>query len=171
MELAIWDTLIVIISLGVRILFWPFGLLIKYREFWGHLLPYLVFAFVSLVGGVAAIGFLGGMVLVVRNAAHSISRLFGVVVAALHALCGGSSGRSEGSRTDLEENSSDPYQIFGVSHDVTQRELTARYRELLQTNHPDKVAQLDPHIQAFATVRLQRIVRAYEELRSRSIPN
>jgi DnaJ-domain-containing protein 1 len=51
-----------------------------------------------------------------------------------------------------------------VRRDVTQNELTARYRQLLRANHPDKVAQLDPTIQAFATDRVRKIIEAYEAI-------
>ncbi len=58
----------------------------------------------------------------------------------------------------------DPYQILGVSRDITEKELVARYRQLMSANHPDKVAQLDPEIQAFANERSRMIIEAYEEL-------
>ena len=34
----------------------------------------------------------------------------------------------------------------------------------MSANHPDKVAQLDPEIQAFANERSRMIIEAYEEL-------
>jgi len=34
----------------------------------------------------------------------------------------------------------------------------------MSANHPDKVAQLDPEIQAFAEERSKRIIEAYEAI-------
>lgn len=42
--------------------------------------------------------------------------------------------------------------------------LAARYKQLIKANHPDKVAQLDPEIQAFASERSRRIIEAYEAI-------
>ena len=44
------------------------------------------------------------------------------------------------------------------------RELAARYKQLIKAKHPDKVAQLDLEIQAFAEERSKRINKAYEEV-------
>jgi len=68
-------------------------------------------------------------------------------------------------------HANDPYQVLGVSRDVTEGELTARYRQLLRANHPDKVAQLDPEIQAFANERSCRIIEAYTEIAGMSADN
>ena len=57
-----------------------------------------------------------------------------------------------------------PYQILGVEPGLSSSELNARYRQLMSANHPDKVAQLDPEIQAFAEERSKRIIEAYEEV-------
>jgi DnaJ-domain-containing protein 1 len=65
---------------------------------------------------------------------------------------------------DSATDPNDPYQVLGVSRDVTEKELTARYRQLLRVNHPDKVAQLDPEIQEFANERSRRIIEAYQAL-------
>jgi DnaJ-domain-containing protein 1 len=43
-------------------------------------------------------------------------------------------------------------------------ELAARYKQLIKANHPDKVAQLDLEIQAFAEERSKRIITVYEEV-------
>ena len=59
---------------------------------------------------------------------------------------------------------SDPYRILGVPRDVSQEALTQAYRQKMQMNHPDKVATLDPALQAFATERAQLITRAYKEI-------
>ncbi len=43
-------------------------------------------------------------------------------------------------------------------------ELAACYKQLIKANHPDKVAQFDPEIQAFASERTRRIIEAYEAI-------
>ena len=63
-----------------------------------------------------------------------------------------------------DEGTPDPYEILGVPRTASQSELNARYRQLLRVNHPDKVAQLDPEIQAFATERARKIIEAYEAI-------
>jgi DnaJ-domain-containing protein 1 len=62
------------------------------------------------------------------------------------------------------QDKSDPYYILGIDRSVTASELAARYKQLIKANHPDKVAQLDPEIQAFAEERSKRIIKAYEEV-------
>ena len=43
-------------------------------------------------------------------------------------------------------------------------ELAARYKQLIKAKHPDKVAQLDPEVQAIASERSRRIIEAYETI-------
>jgi preprotein translocase subunit Sec63 len=62
------------------------------------------------------------------------------------------------------QDKSDPYYILGIDRSVTASELAARYKQLIKANHPDKVAQLDPEIQAFASERSRRIIEAYEAI-------
>jgi hypothetical protein len=64
-----------------------------------------------------------------------------------------------------------PYQILGVTPGVRSLELNARYSKLMSANHPDKVAQLDPEIQAFASERTRRIIDAYQELNGQRVHN
>jgi DnaJ-domain-containing protein 1 len=71
---------------------------------------------------------------------------------------------TEEEQVDDSTDPNDPYEILGVKRGVTASELNARYRQLLRVNHPDKVAQLDPEIQAFASERARRIIEAYKEL-------
>jgi preprotein translocase subunit Sec63 len=59
---------------------------------------------------------------------------------------------------------SDPYQVLGLDKAASRSDLLTRYRQLMSANHPDKVAQLDPEIQAFASERSRRIIQAYEEI-------
>jgi len=51
-----------------------------------------------------------------------------------------------------------------VEPSLSSSELNARYRQLMSSNHPDKVAQLDPEIEAFASERSRRIIEAYEAI-------
>ena len=48
MDFTIWDVLLGIISWSIRILFWPLGFVIKYREFFGAVIAYLVTGIVAL---------------------------------------------------------------------------------------------------------------------------
>jgi len=72
---------------------------------------------------------------------------------------------TEEEQADDSTDPNDPYRILGVKRGVTSSELNARYRQLLRVNHPDKVAQLDPEIQAFASERARRIIEAYNIVR------
>lgn len=65
---------------------------------------------------------------------------------------------------DEERVELSPYQILGVTPGLSSSELNARYRQLMSANHPDKVAHLDPEIQAFASERARRIIEAYEAI-------
>jgi preprotein translocase subunit Sec63 len=58
----------------------------------------------------------------------------------------------------------DPHYILGVSPGASRAELKARYIKLVQMNHPDKVASLDPYLQQVATERTKRIIDAYNSL-------
>lgn len=65
-----------------------------------------------------------------------------------------------GENMDLD----DPHYILGVSPGVSRAELKARYIKLVQMNHPDKVASLDPYLQQVATERTKKIIDAYNSL-------
>ena len=58
MDFTIWDVLLGIISWSIRILFWPLGFVIKYREFFAAVIPYLVTGIVALFLSVWALGLL-----------------------------------------------------------------------------------------------------------------
>ncbi len=62
------------------------------------------------------------------------------------------------------QEESDPYCRLGIDRSVTASELAARYKQLIKANQPDKVAQVNPEIQAFASERSRRIIEAYEAI-------
>lgn len=163
MDFTVWDVLIGIISWSIRLLFWPLGFVIKYREFFGTVLPYLILGVIALVVGTWALGMI---VLALRGVCRVVRGLFNlcrVVVETLRPARGAEEAESTHTAAEKEpEDPSDPYHILGVRRDVTASELNARYRQLLRVNHPDKVAHLDPEIRAFATERARRIIEAYE---------
>ena len=164
MDFTIWDVLIGIISWSIRILFWPLGLVIKYREFFGAVFPYLLLGVIVLVVGAAALGLLGSVLRGVFVCAHGIYRFFGALVAAFRPSHKEEPQREEEVHAEPTEDPDDPYHVLGVSRHATRDEVNTRYRELMKTNHPDRVAQLDPEIQAFANERSRNIIQAYETL-------
>lgn len=166
MDFTVWDVLIGIISWSIRILFWPLGFVIKYREFFGAVLPYLVLGTIALLVGAAALGLLGSVIRAVFITTRGIYRFFGAVVAAFRPARKEESQEGETIDAEPTENPNDPYRILGISRNATEDELNARYRQLLRVNHPDKVAQLDPEIQAFANIRTRSIIDAYQAMRA-----
>jgi len=162
MDLTIWDALLGSISWGIRLMFWPLGLVIKNREFFGTILPYLVLGSIALIVGTAALGLIGCLLRGVFLTARGIFRFFGAFVATFRSSHKDEPQGAEEVATDESKDPTDPYQVLGVSRDISESGLNARYRQLLRTNHPDKVAQLDPEIQAFANERSRRIIAAYE---------
>ena len=167
MDFTVWDVLLGTISWGIRLLFWPLGFVIKYREFFGAVLPYLALGVITLIVGAAALGLISSVLRGLFVTARGPCRFFVGIVDVLRTSRKERPQEAKGINAEPTKNQSDPYQIFGVGRDVKESELNARYRQLLRANHPDKVAQLDPEIQAFATERSRRIIDAYEQLRAR----
>jgi hypothetical protein len=167
-DLTVWDMLQGILSWSARLLFWPLGLVIKYREFFDRLLPHLLLGVIALIVGTAALGLLGGVLRGVAVCARGIHCLFASLLAAFGFPREEKAQAGEEIHVEPTADPSDPYHVLRVSRDVTEGELNARYRQLLRVNHPDKVVQLDPEIQAFATERSRAIIEAYETLRSRA---
>lgn len=159
MDLTVWDMLQGILSWSARLLFWPLGLVIKYREFFGTVLPYLLSGVITLIVGTAILVVLGSIFRWALLMADGVLRIFKTLV--IGGL--GSSYKRNGPQP--ADHSSDPYHVLGVSRHIGEDELLARYKQLLQANHPDKVAHLDPKIQAFATTRSQKIIQAYKAVR------
>lgn len=166
MDLAIWDALLEIISWSIRLLFWPLGLVIRHREFLSTILPYLVVGIVNLVIGLGVLASIG----CVMRSAGNMFRIFGLANEAVKQRYGASERDAEEYKAMVKDSPNDPYEVLGLQRDITQSELAARYRELLQANHPDRVAQLDPAIQALATQRSRRIIEAYKKLRIHDLP-
>ncbi len=144
------------------LLFWPLGIVIKYRAFFGTVLPYLFVGVIALIVGSAALGLLGTVLRAVFVRVRRIYRVCAALIDAFRTSRKEESQRGEENHAEPTEDPNDPYHVLGISRDATEAELNARYRQLLQVNHPDKVAQLDPNIHAFATERSRRIIEAYE---------
>jgi hypothetical protein len=162
MDFTVWDVLIGIISWSIRLLFWPLGFVIKYREFFGTVLPYLFLGVIALIVGTAALGLLGTVLRALFVCVRGICRFFAAFFDAFRSSRKEEPQEDETTNAEPAEDPNDPYHILGISRNATKDELNARYRQLLRVNHPDKVAQLDPEIQAFATERSRRIIEAYE---------
>lgn len=63
-----------------------------------------------------------------------------------------------------EKTSFDPWKVLGVQRGISKDAVTAAYRIKMMTNHPDKVASLDPELQNYATNRTVLIKQAYEQI-------
>ena len=165
MDFTVWDVLVGTISWGTRLLFWPLGLVIKYREFFGVVLPYLLMGAITLFAATVALGILGIMLRGASSVARGVFRLLGAIGGGFRPLPEDNSHTDDELDAGQTQDHTDPYQFLGLRRNVTESELDARYRELLKANHPDKVARLDPEIQAFAAERSRRIIEAYQQLR------
>jgi hypothetical protein len=163
---TIWDALVAIISFSISILFWPLGLAIKYWDFFATVVPYLILGAIACVVGTSALGML---LFVLRGVFAVVRGIFGALMAVVAVFRNTRKEQNAQEATEEEQaddstDPNDPYHILGVKRGVTSSELNARYRQLLRVNHPDKVAQLDPEIQAFASERARRIIEAYKVL-------
>ena len=54
---------------------------------------------------------------------------------------------------------------LGVSKGAGTEEISAAYRKLAQTHHPDKVANLEPEVREYSEQRMKEINAAYAELK------
>ncbi len=164
---TIWGALVAIISFSISILFWPLGLAIKYWDFFATVVPYLILGAIACVVGTSALGML---LFVLRGVFAVVRGIFGALMAVVAVFRhtrkeqDDAQDATEEEQADDSTDPNDPYHILGVKRGVTSSELNARYRQLLRVNHPDKVAQLDPEIQAFATERARKIIEAYEAI-------
>ena len=66
-------------------------------------------------------------------------------------------GQSQGAKS--------PYEVLGVKPTASRSELAARYRELVQQYHPDKVGHLAPEFREVAEQRMKEINAAYQQLK------
>ncbi len=65
--------------------------------------------------------------------------------------------------------SHDPWMVLGVTRDMPLAEIRARWRELVRTNHPDRMIArgLPPETVTLANARLSAINAAWEEINAR----
>ena len=65
-----------------------------------------------------------------------------------------------------QDKISDPYEILGVPHSVSDEELKKFYHNLCAENHPDRVQSsgLSPHFVEMANSRMIRINDAYQRI-------
>lgn len=57
-----------------------------------------------------------------------------------------------------------PYRILGLPTEATPEQIRARFRELVKAHHPDKIQNAQPDQVEEASRRLQKLIRAYEDL-------
>ena len=57
-----------------------------------------------------------------------------------------------------------PYRILGLPADANSEQIRARFRELVKAHHPDKIQDANPAEVEEASRRLQKLIRAYEDL-------
>jgi len=129
----------------------PIWLGVKLWPLFSEALPYAVL-------GVISLAVVGGLLQIARYVRRICTRLR----PAFHSRHSSSSTHAN----DRTTAPKDPYSILGVAEDVSPSELKARYHFLLFANHPDKLAHLDPFLQAAAKARCQQIIQAYNQLRS-----
>ena len=70
-------------------------------------------------------------------------------------------------RSPSVSNSNVPYEILGISPDVTDEEVKRAYRKMALENHPDKVTHLGEDLRIAAEEKFKKIQEAYEEIKSR----
>lgn len=58
----------------------------------------------------------------------------------------------------------DPWTVLEIPRNATKQEISTAYKKKLTLNHPDKVANLDPELQSFATQRTILLRKAYDQL-------
>lgn len=59
-----------------------------------------------------------------------------------------------------------PHEVLGVPANATKEEIEARYRQLAQQYHPDKVNHLGDELQKVAHEKMLEIAAAYRSLRA-----
>jgi hypothetical protein len=158
----IWAALIGVLKYSLIIIWLPFGLLLKNREYIIAIVPYLVVGVLALLAAGFAFCLVVSLIRWALIGALGTYRVGKNIIKAFMPVSAGSDHEAELDEDESEELS--PYHILGVTPGLSSSELNARYRQLMSANHPDKVAQLDPEIQAFASERSRRIIEAYEAI-------
>jgi hypothetical protein len=77
---------------------------------------------------------------------------------------GGEERRSAETR-EKETRLATARRALGVSKGAGVEEISAAYRELARTHHPDKVANLEPEVREYSEQRMKEINAAYAELK------
>ena len=71
--------------------------------------------------------------------------------------------------TSRPSRAKSPYKVLGVPPGASRSEITAKYRDLVQQHHPDKVAHLGSELRELAEQRMKQINAAYDHLKRHSI--
>jgi hypothetical protein len=75
-----------------------------------------------------------------------------------------SQSQSKKAEPPPEKKKPSPWDILGVPPGSSKEKIVSAYRNKLMTNHPDKLADLDPELQSIANERVIQINDAYKEL-------
>jgi len=75
----------------------------------------------------------------------------------------GSSSQDFFGKPDWEQTT-DPYQILGISREATEEEIRQVYKKLAAQYHPDKVSHLGEEFQDLANKKFVKIQWAYKQL-------
>ncbi len=76
----------------------------------------------------------------------------------------GASRRRPRARGAREAPKRPAHVVLGVNSGASREEITAKYRELAQMYHPDKVASLAPEFRELAELRMKELNAAYREM-------
>jgi DnaJ-domain-containing protein 1 len=80
---------------------------------------------------------------------------------------GNSSGTPNPPQVSKKTPKLDPYGVLGVPASATMEEISKAYRNKAKENHPDKVANMAPEIQALADQKMKEINEAYNSLKEK----
>ena len=68
-------------------------------------------------------------------------------------------------KTTSKRASTKAYETLGISPEASMKEIKKAYQALIQTYHPDRVADMGPELKDVAEARTKEINAAYEELK------
>jgi DnaJ domain len=77
----------------------------------------------------------------------------------------GAEARRSAETLEREATLATARRAFGVSKKAGIEEISAAYRKLAQTHHPDKVANLEPEVREYSEQRMKEINAAYAEFK------